>query len=652
MPLPPPDPTAAGHPAHRPARVIMDSPLAASIRAGVYRRRYRERPRERGLRILAMTGALLVHLLFLFGFVLGPAYEVKPPPAVKQQALQVRLIELPPPPPPPPLRGTPPKQRGPRHQGNASAAMPVRERSANVEASTPVAATATPTPVAPVAPAPKPVAAPKPPASLPKPAPTPRLQPIPLAGEPPTVSLPVPTLQPPVPPKFQPEPVRKPQLEGTEAMPPPPSLALPELPAQLPTPISPPSMALDATLPRSSAPASVTPARVEQPAAPPVPELQAIPLPAQPAPTVNLQVPLSAPAPTVPRELPRVQAAAVQVVEAQSLPPAPTAAPQVRLSTPTVKIDLAEKHAVAAVQPSIARPQLSPAPTVASPAPQPASASQPSDTPASAVTAEPAQAAAAQPESGRDVSTAPQVSPQGSDNAVPGQPDGALAPPQVSSGQAAGSAAAPAPGQGTSKEAQPQPPGAGQPGTPQPGAAQGERQGTLGSYVQLKPSGDVEVMRHSAPNIGYRPTRFEGDWTPEGESSVDTALRHAVEKTTVAHTFHLPRGVRVECAVRPLLPIALFGCRNPDPPPAPVAASVYDRLHLAPSRPLVPAVAASSTVPPAPLKLDNSAQCAAARVAGGPPPPGCESVTLPVKLAPPPASATSTSWVPPSDQFH
>ena len=42
----------------------------------------------------------------------------------------------------------------------------------------------------------------------------------------------------------------------------------------------------------------------------------------------------------------------------------------------------------------------------------------------------------------------------------------------------------------------------------------------------------------------------------------------------------------MKCAVRPLLPIALFGCANPDPPPAPVAEKVYDRLHLAPANPV------------------------------------------------------------------
>jgi hypothetical protein len=160
-------------------------------------------------------------------------------------------------------------------------------------------------------------------------------------------------------------------------------------------------------------------------------------------------------------------------------------------------------------------------------------------------------------------------------------------------------------------------------------------------------------MDHRAPDIGYKPTRFEGDWAPEGESSLDTALRHAVEKTTVRHTFHLPRGVRVECVVMPLFPVALFGCGNGDPPPKPVNDKVYTRMYMPPPKPLAPAPAASASAPPpaAPIQLDNSAQCAAARIAGGPLPPGCEAV--PVSPAPVRAPApASSSWVPPSDQFH
>ena len=160
-------------------------------------------------------------------------------------------------------------------------------------------------------------------------------------------------------------------------------------------------------------------------------------------------------------------------------------------------------------------------------------------------------------------------------------------------------------------------------------------------------------MNHGAPDIGYKSTRLDADWTPLGESSVDTALRHAVEKTTVTHTFHLPRGIRVKCALRPLLPVALFGCSNPDPPAVPVADKVYDRLHLPPANP-VAAPTPMAAVAPAPtptIKLDNAAECAAARLSGGPPPPGCAS-SLPAVAPVRAPSSTSSSWVPASDQFH
>lgn len=652
MPLPP-DPPAANRPAN-PARVMLNSPLAAATRARVYHQRTRPRPRERGLRILAMVGALLVHLVFLFGFVLGPAFEVVPPPEPRQQQLQVRLIELPEPPPPPPVRGTPPKERGPRHQGRSLRPASVSERSANTEAvPAPTPAAVAPPVIAKAAkthaPKAQPPAAPPAPVSLPQPAPTPELQPVPLAGEPPTVTLPTPVVQPPVPPKFQPEAVRRPQLEGNRPMPPPPSLALPELPPQAAQPITISSIALNTELPKSAAPASVAPVRAQLPVAPPVPELQPVPLPAQPSPNVKLQASLSTPAPSVPAEKPQLQAPSIEVAEAEleAVPLAPSAPAQVEPSAPKVKVEVSEAAKKMDVQTSIEHPQLSAPPAVAAAAaPAPSASSPPAESsPASAEQATPSPAEAA---GARDVSRAPDATPQGSDLATPGTPEGVPAAPESAS---AGTPASTAARQGNDHGRRGEQPGKGQLGGHQPGAAEGERHGSLDSYVQLKPRGDIEIMRHGAPNIGYQPTRFEQDWTPEGESSIDTALRRAVEKTTVKHTFHLPRGVRVECSVKPLLPIALLGCANPDPPAKPVDAKAYERLHLAPANPVVAPAPAASRAAPAPMvKFDNAAECAAARVAGGPLPPGCEGIVLPVKPAAP--APSSSSWVPASDQFH
>ncbi len=326
----------------------------------------------------------------------------------------------------------------------------------------------------------------------------------------------------------------------------------------------------------------------------------------------------------------------ITTLDLEALARAPTTPPRALLPASNTSI------AVAAATPLAA-------------APSPASAPVPSATPPGAAPANSASAVAA-PDLAADVSRAPDATPQGSDSAIVGEPAGAAsaastpAPAALNASRQPGTAVQSTGTRGKSLAA-------GRPGGDQPGAMQGAPHGTVGDYVQLKPSGDTEIMRRGAPDIGYQPTRFDKDWTPENESSVDTALRRAVEKTTVKHTFHLPRGVRVECAVKPLLPIALFGCRNPDPPAAPVADKVYDPMHLAPTDPLAPPPAASSSpaatsAATAPMiRVDHGAECAAARLAGGPPPPGCSADVHIVQPTHAPASSAS-SWVPASDQFH
>jgi hypothetical protein len=646
-----------------PRRVVMlESPRDAAARAIVYRRRTRERPRERVLRVVGLVGTLLVHLVFLFGAVLGSAYELGPVSEAPTEALQVRLIDKPEPPPPPPVRGAPPKQAGPTHHGSVSS----RRRVARVSG-------ATPSPPQPPVELPKPdvpvisiaapqatiklapMAAPRPPVALPRPQPTPELMPVPLSGEPPQIVLDTPPA-PPVPPRFQPEPVRKPQAEGTRPLPTPPSLAMPALPAQSPPVVSMPTIALDTRVPKTRAPAStVQRVRPTVAAAPPAPALETIPLPAQTAPQVNLQPQLSVATPTVPRERPQVQVPTIQLDQPQiaAVPPAspgpiePPRPPAPTLDTPAIAISSPSRPAIAPAQVSVA--PVAPVAPVAvaevSSAPATADTATEADTDIDTGANRPAETdkRSRAPVAAEDVSRAPQASAQGQNDAAPGQAEGV--PPSNAEGSTGRTAPAPAHGQGE---------GEGKQGKAQPGAAQGERQGRLGSYVELKPRGDTQIMSHGAPDIGYQPTRFAGDWTPEGESSVDTALRHAVEKTTIQHTFRLPRGVRVKCKVIPLFPMALLGCGNGDPPPKPVAAKVYDRMHLAPAQPLAPpapaaSVAASTAVP---VTLDHSAECAAARISGGPLPPGCEA-TRPPPLQPTLAPAsTSSSWVPASDQFH
>lgn len=342
---------------------------------------------------------------------------------------------------------------------------------------------------------------------------------------------------------------------------------------------------------------------------------------------------------------PKVPSAVIKAVAVSAIAPAASADADLPTTaqTPAPKIEVAAKLSRPSLQPpemplslplaaiapiAVTTLPVSPA-RAASVPPLPAPVSLPANTPSTAAARRGRQ----------DLSTAPDATAAGSDYAAPGTPDAAREPPRAvpSSVQASktGTSAADSSGsRGTSTAAL-------QTGAESPG-----------SYVQLKPHGDTEIMRHTAPDIGYRPSRFAKDWAPYGESSVDTALRHAVEKTTIGHTFHLPRGVRIRCTLTPLRLVSLFGCANPDPPPQPVPEKVYDRLHLPSADPLVPPAPASvaAPAPAAPIRLDNSAECATARVTGGPMPPGCAKPATyqPIDR---PASASS-AWVPASDQFH
>ncbi|AIF47096.1 hypothetical protein [Dyella japonica] len=635
--------------------MTLPSPRSAAETAAVYRRRRAERPRDRWLRVVALVGALFVHLMFLIGVILGPAYELEET-NEETAPLVVRLIEKSKeePPPPPPVRGTPPKQVGPVHKGNANnAPRTARQSSSSTRTNSdlsPVPVPAMQTPVVtdvPKAAAPKPevTAAPLPPVTVPKPAPAEQLQPVPSAPEPPQVTVEAPVVQKPVPPAFQPEPVRKPQTEGNQPMPPPASLAIPEVPAQSAPMVTPPAMAMQNAVPAQTRPSVAPVPRPEAPASPPEPEWQAVPMPAQAAPTVNLQPQPTTVSPVVPQEQPKIESPAIRVaaeaqMEAVPLPPNPQPSvehPQApRLDVPAPKAIALDN------KPSIERPQLSETPAEATPT-QSAATSSASHAPTQSESSAQANAAsnAANPSSNESgESSAPNATPQGSSSGTPGQPNGVNQSPSMAGGKGLNLSLPPGQGNGQNNG----------PGHGQGGATEGAQEGAVGTYVQARPHGNTEIMSHGTPNIGYQATRFEKDWTPEGESSIDTALRHAVEKTTMRHTFNLPRGVRVECVVMPLFPMALFGCGDGNPPPKPVDDVVYDKMKLAPTNPLVPPSSSVGAAPTmATVKLDNAAQCAAARVAGGPLPPGCSANVTTIPAGP---ARSSTTWVPASDQFH
>lgn len=655
MSTPPPDKPASSTPV-----IVIKSPRDAATWAIVYRRRIRDRPRDRLLKLAGVIGTLLVHVVFLLGAILGSPYELPPPPPEpKGNPLLVRLIEnKPQPPPPPPIRGVPPKEHGPTHRGNTSQVVRATHETSTAA---PVAAVTQPP-----APAPKqePVvakteppaaekaqqpAAPLPPITLPKPSPPPIQQPTPAGLPPPPLTLQAVQVPQPIPPQFQPEPIRKAQAEGTQPMPPLPSIALPTQPAQSALTTTPPQMAVEQP---ALAPVQMPSVAAVQPnlaaASPPAPSLQPIPLPAQVAPTVNLQssaAPLATP--NVPRTSQQIVGPVARLQEQPALAPVPITpaaapTPNAAPAAPLLSIE-APKLAVPEVS---LRPQLSPAPSVTPATPQTEAkpSASPSSEKATAATSSPAPSTApssAQANEGNaSTSSAPNATPQGSETANPGQPNGVIQSPSENSAQ--GTQPSPSIGNGNNTAGEQ---GGGTPGSPN------------GTYIQLKPRGDTEIMSHNTNLPRYRSTVFDKYWTPEGESSVDTALRHAVEKTTMKHTFNLPKGVRIECAVMPLMPVALFGCHNPDPPAVPLPQNMYDRLNLPTQNASIPkavAPAASAPSPAAPVVLDNSAECAAARVSGGPMPPSCGPAALtPVKplTAPAPAS-TSRSWVPASDQFH
>jgi len=134
-------------------------------------------------------------------------------------------------------------------------------------------------------------------------------------------------------------------------------------------------------------------------------------------------------------------------------------------------------------------------------------------------------------------------------------------------------------------------------------------------YVQHLPQGDTRIMRHDNP-VKYQATRFDKDWGNGSTNSIDDALQKAVDKTTVKHTFHLPGGVHIHCAVS--LAALAGGCGG-DPPPPPPPKDGDVRLNMAPAKPLAPNPNAPK---PPPLS-----KCIALYRAGKPLADGCPSDT-------------------------
>ncbi|MET0936544.1 MAG: hypothetical protein ABWX83_11160 [Luteibacter sp.] len=640
------------------------SPREAAMHALVYRRRLRERPRDSLIRIAAWVGTIVLHMIFVFGMILGPAYDVLPPPPDKDQldALQVRLMDKPPP-PLPPVRGTPSKAPVATSRKAASRATASRASSGSHASAVAAATKSLPAIAVPAAEPPRV----KPDVKLAAPPPSvaavverPLVQPKAPPAQPELEKVPVPTQAPPdlaldtpkpqvVPPRFQPEPVRKAQAEGLAPMVPPASLALPPTPAsQVTVTPTPPTITSDRTTPVPKASITLAPVprpEVEESSAPPTP--QDAPLPAVapeasvPKPDLTVDTrPVPPRASAEPVHAPAVDATAE--LEAVPLPDA-TAKPTV--SAPVATADRPAVQAPAVTPGELQRP-------VAGVDTSPAAPGQaPGDTSAGESTAaNPANAGKAT----NDRSTA-------SAEGNPGSPSasGKTAAENAGSNTPGAEATSGKPGSAKGVENSDRVMGAN--GTSQRDdgvvGGQGDKTGQVGAYTELKPRGNVTVQNGARVHIDYKATRFDSDWTPKGESSVDTAIRHGVEKSTVHFAVPLPRGVRLNCVAGPgdtgggmhAISIFTLGCHGDPIPKATNVDATVKNQTMAPAKPLaadLPPANASTTA--APVALDNTAFCATARVAGGPLPPGCEAT---IRINVPAGNAASGSWVPASDQF-
>jgi hypothetical protein len=643
------------------------SPRDAAMQALVYRRQLRQKPSPSLRRIVGWVGTLIIHIVFLFGMILGPAYDLPPPPPEPDNpdALQVRLIDKPPP-PVPPVRGTPSKAPVAKAKKASSKAVASRASHGSHAAAVASANKALPAIAVPAAPPPqvKPdVKLTAPPPSVQAVAEKPLVQPTAPPKQPDLEQVPVPTPAPPdlavdtpkpqvTPPRFQPEPVRKAQAEGTTPMPPPASLSLPPIPASQPavTPV-PPQITAEKTTPVPTTTmtlASVPRPEVQESSAPPTPQ-------DAPLPEIS-QEPTAPPAPTVTPDLPRpvppkvavenVRAPAVQAEAELEAVPLPDATARPTPSAPVADVARPVVQAPTVTPGDIQRPvageDVTPAPPGQAPGDNAAGEA----------------AAQAQNEAGKatnDTSTAAKES-------TPGAPSAAGDTTAANAGTNTPGAAADTGKPGAAKGADEGERLTGANGTSQRTdgvvGGQGDKAGQVGAYVELKPRGNVVPQNGAHVHIDYKATRFDDAWTPKGESSVDTALRHGVEATTVKFTIPLPRGVRINCqagpgasggAMKQAISLFTLGCGG-DPPPKPSEPDKLVKNQTLASKPLADNLppANASTVAPNSQPIDNTAFCATARVAGGPPPPGCEP-TIKINVQGTPQS--NGSWVPASDQF-
>ncbi|HEX7348434.1 MAG TPA: hypothetical protein VF264_02130 [Rhodanobacteraceae bacterium] len=136
--------------------------------------------------------------------------------------------------------------------------------------------------------------------------------------------------------------------------------------------------------------------------------------------------------------------------------------------------------------------------------------------------------------------------------------------------------------------------------------------------LRLPPPGATAPKAYGAPAlqgsqiysgkspVPYHPTRFAKDFAPTNQNivtkTVGRAFDKAVKKTTAEKTVRLPGGIKVHCAVSPLLLFA--GCRGDAPQPPPkndndIRLSLPPPTTLTGKKVVVPESAASVATPAA-----------------------------------------------------
>jgi hypothetical protein len=155
-----------------------------------------------------------------------------------------------------------------------------------------------------------------------------------------------------------------------------------------------------------------------------------------------------------------------------------------------------------------------------------------------------------------------------------------------------------------------------------PGQAGKGRPDGVPDFIKRMPQGNSNVMTRHYKGFHYKPTIFDKYWAPDNQGLLTRWLQDLVDVTSFHKTIDMGRGVRLHCGGW----LLGFGCA-PDPPQPPPTNADDRRLDMAPAKPLVPGLGASSQEPArpdsAPESSLQSVECATARVAGGPLPPGC-----------------------------